>query len=88
MGEARVPAQGTDIRRVDSGRGRLCWCVVCRPQLSRSAEKPNERFLFLYPVELGSESGFCFFFFVLSKLVILSDLNMHALVILQVGSQS
>lgn len=41
-----IPAQDTDIRRADSGRGRLCWWLVCRPQLSRSAEKPNEGFCF------------------------------------------
>lgn len=47
----------------------------------------TEGLLFLYPVELGSVS-LVFFFSVLSKHVILSDLNLHALVILQVGSES
>lgn len=48
----------------------------------------TEVLLFLYPVELGSVSLGFFFFPVLSKHVILSDLNLHVLVILQVGSES
>lgn len=71
---------------VDAGLGAGAALLVAR--VSAAAEPrccETEGLLFLYPVEFGSESrGFS----VLPKHVILSDLNLHALVILQVGPES